>query len=168
MGVNTAKPAVANNTPAAQPVVPGAPVIAGPLLAEPFWPLGTPLSMLLYTSTTPDSRDTKFNEPLVVWDGLTYGDFADVRDANIVVDIPESVRSHNGSMWLDVVLLKDGGRNPLDKPRSDVAISRKRAYISDIQQERPLRYDDRIDPIPPSKEGTEREEVDQRCRRREG
>jgi hypothetical protein len=106
----------------------GTPGSVIPLMAEPIWPLGTPLSMVLYTSTTPQANFVGLDQPLLVWDGLTYGNYADVRDSGIMVDIPSSVRNGNGSLWLDVFLLKGGGSNPLQKDRADVAVFRKRAY----------------------------------------
>ena len=100
--------------------------------AVPIWPLGTPLSMLLFTSTTelPQAQLQtplpEWNDPVVVWDGLTYGNWNDVRDVDLLLDVPESVRSHNGSWWMDVLLVRGGGTDFTGKGPGDVAMFRKR------------------------------------------
>lgn len=91
--------------------------------ALPAWELGTPLSMVLYTSTSPTGQDIDPLHPLVQWDGLTYGNWNDEREADLVLDVPESVL-HNGSWWLDIVLVKDGGL-PLNKQPGTVYSQRK-------------------------------------------
>lgn len=100
------------------------------LMAEPLWPLGTPLSMLLYTSTSPSAVDLDFNHPLIVWDGLTYGNWKDARAEDIYIDIPESVRVENGSLWMDILLVKDGGKSPIGKAPGEVVGYRKREILS--------------------------------------
>nr|XP_018264582.1 cleft lip and palate associated transmembrane protein [Kwoniella dejecticola CBS 10117]OBR86740.1 cleft lip and palate associated transmembrane protein [Kwoniella dejecticola CBS 10117] len=77
--------------------------------AVPAWDLGTPLSMLLYTSTSPGGLDVNLDKPLVQWDGLTYGEWKDEREADLILDVPESVWAHNGSWYMDIVLVKGGG-----------------------------------------------------------
>ncbi|WWC68762.1 uncharacterized protein I206_102696 [Kwoniella pini CBS 10737] len=77
--------------------------------AVPAWDLGTPLSMLLYTSTSPGGLDVNLDKPLVQWDGLTYGGWKDEREADLVLDVPESVWAHNGSWYMDIILVKGGG-----------------------------------------------------------
>ncbi|AAW45128.1 hypothetical protein CNBL2630 [Cryptococcus deneoformans B-3501A] len=91
--------------------------------ALPAWELGTPLSMVLYTSTSPTGQDIDPLHPVVQWDGLTYGNWNDEREADLVLDVPESVL-HNGSWWLDIVLVKDGGL-PLNKQPGTVYSQRK-------------------------------------------
>ncbi|KAK8861440.1 hypothetical protein IAR55_002259 [Kwoniella newhampshirensis] len=92
--------------------------------AVPAWEIGTPLSMLLYTSTDPAGSDVDVEVPLVMWDGLTYGNWKDERDEDLILDVPESVRYHNGSWWMDVVLVKNGGL-PTNKEPGDVYAYRK-------------------------------------------
>ena len=104
-----------------------APVVQAAINANPFWPIGTPLSMLLFTSTSAGEPNINVDSPLVVWDGLTYGNWNDVRNVDLSIDIPESVRAHNGSLWLDVLLIKGGGSDLRGKGPGDVALSRKRA-----------------------------------------
>ena len=83
--------------------------------------------MLLFTSTSAGEPNINIDSPLAVWDGLTYGNWNDVRDVDLSIDIPESVRAHNGSLWLDVLLIKGGGSDLRGKGPGDVALSRKRA-----------------------------------------
>jgi len=105
------------------PVVPAAP---GTVHAEPLWPIGTPLSMLLYTSTKSSYENPDLSSPLVVWDGLTYGDWNDVREADLMLNVPEVVRSQNATWWMDIVLLKGGGTDFNHKTTQEVAMYRKR------------------------------------------
>ncbi|WWD08870.1 hypothetical protein V865_006984 [Kwoniella europaea PYCC6329] len=96
----------------------------GSQLATPAWDLGTPLSMLLYTSTSPSGRDVDLDHPLVQWDGLTYGEWKDEREADLILDVPESVWAHNGSWYMDVILVKGGG-TPVGKGPGNVSAYRK-------------------------------------------
>lgn len=99
----------------------------GKMMAHPLWPIGTPMSMVLYLSTSETSDDVDLAQPLLTWDDLTFGNWKDERDADLVLDVPESVRNHNGSWWMDVKLVKDGG-SPEGKKLEDVATYRKRAW----------------------------------------
>lgn len=120
-----------DQTPApSDPAAPGStltPVQTAPGKAEayPIWPLGTPLSMVLYLSTSETAHDVDLANPLLTWDGLTFGNWKDEREVDLVLDVPESVRNHNGSWWMDVKLVKDGG-SPVGKKLEDVATYRKR------------------------------------------
>lgn len=105
---------------------PAAPAQPGAITADPFWPLGTPLSMLLFTSTSP-TIEIKPSDPLVAWDGLTYGNWKDQRETDVWIDIPQSVRADNGSLWLDILLVKGGGKSLQGKGPEDIAVYRKRA-----------------------------------------
>jgi hypothetical protein len=99
--------------------------IPGATQASPLWALNTPLSMLLYLSTSPSSEDVHYTDhPLVKWDGLTYGNWKDERSVDLLVDVPESVRLGNGSWWIETVLVKGGGDAVGKSPR-EVARSRK-------------------------------------------
>lgn len=91
-----------------------------------MWPLGTPMSMILFTSTHPNGADFDPNSPLLVWDNLTYGGWKDERVADLDLQVPESVRLSNGSWFLDVMLVKGGGSTVAGKPQGDIAVSRKR------------------------------------------
>ena len=127
-----------DQTPAPSgPAAPGstltpANTVPGKAMAEPIWPLGTPLSMVLYLSTSETADDVDLAEPLLTWDGLTFGNWKDEREADLIVDVPESVRNHNGSWWMDVKLVKDGG-SPLGKKLEDVATYRKRTFHPSVQ-----------------------------------
>jgi hypothetical protein len=81
--------------------------------------------MLLYTSISPVG-EIATDSPLVVWDGLTYGEWKDERSADVFVEIPESVRLQNGTLWMDILLIKGGGKSLEDKGPDEVAVYRKR------------------------------------------
>lgn len=81
--------------------------------------------MLLYTSTEAGGRSLDHEKPLVAWDGLTYGGWNDVRDVDLTLDVPDSVRAHNGSWWMDILLVKGGGTELASKDEGDVVIYRK-------------------------------------------
>jgi hypothetical protein len=100
-----------------------APVVISKV-AHPIWPLGTPMSMLLYVSTAPDANHITADAPTVIWDDLTYGNWKDVREEDLLLDVPETVRSDNGSWYMDVLLVKDGG-SPVGRPAAEVAHHRK-------------------------------------------
>jgi len=129
MGINNAKPAPSAPASANVPGSTGAvvPATGGAIDAEPAWPLGTPLSMLLFTSTSPTGSDLNLGSPLVAWDNMTYGGSKDEREADLILDVPQSVRSENGSWWMDVVLVKGGGQTLIGKEKGEVAMYRKRA-----------------------------------------
>ena len=84
------------------------------------------MSMLLFTSTSPSRSDFTDEPPVVVWDGLTYGQYKDERDVDIILDVPHSVRSANGSWWMDVLLVKGGGSDLAGKGPNEVALYKKR------------------------------------------
>ncbi|ORX36323.1 cleft lip and palate transmembrane 1, partial [Kockovaella imperatae] len=98
---------------------------AAPIKVTPIWPLGTPLSMLLYTSTAVDSSDLDVTKPLLVWDGLTFGDYKDIREADLTLNVPQNVRVHNASWWMDIILVKGGGIDLVGKGQDEVALYRK-------------------------------------------
>ena len=83
--------------------------------------------MLLYTSTREDSSDLVVTEPLVTWHDLTFGDYKDLREVDLSLTVPDGVRSHNGSWWLDIMLVKGGGLPHEGKGTDDIALYRKRA-----------------------------------------
>ncbi|EKM59833.1 uncharacterized protein PHACADRAFT_250566 [Phanerochaete carnosa HHB-10118-sp] len=97
---------------------PGSPAGAAPAAvitqAYPAWPLGIPLSMHVYLTTSPHPSGVfsphKEDLPYFVWDNVTFGDWDDHRTVAYDVRIPESVQ-HNGSMWADIFLCR-GGANP--------------------------------------------------------
>ncbi|OCF30500.1 cleft lip and palate associated transmembrane protein [Kwoniella heveanensis BCC8398] len=121
---STPSPPAPVGTDGTAPAVPAstATSAAGPAL--PIWDLGTPLSMLLYTSTSPTGSDIDMDHPLVQWDGLTYGEYKDEREDDLVLDVPESVRNHNGTWWMDVYLVKGGG-SPKGRGPANVSVFRK-------------------------------------------
>lgn len=94
-------------------------------IAQPAWPLGTKLSMLFYPSTS-ETPEQKTEDPLFVWDDLTYGDWKDTRDTELMLDVPESVKNHNGTWFMDILLVKGGGSTLAGKGEGDVALYRKR------------------------------------------
>jgi hypothetical protein len=87
------------------------------------------MSMLLFLSTSETSDDIDLDNPYISWDGLTFGDWKEVREEDLILDVPESVSHGNGSWWMDIKLVKDGG-NVKDKGIDDVASYRKRAFYT--------------------------------------
>lgn len=97
--------------------------------ATSAWETGTPFSALLYFSTLADPLDVASEvKPTVVWDGLTFGGWKEVREEDLVLDVPDSVRAHNGSWYVDILLIKGGGDSPAGKDGADVAHHRKGEY----------------------------------------
>ncbi|KAK7696037.1 hypothetical protein QCA50_000678 [Cerrena zonata] len=102
-----------------QIVPPAANIPVIPTHAYPAWPLGIPLSMHVYLNTNPkgDVFSRKWTSgyrkngdedlPHFVWENITFGDWKESRTAEYDVKLPPSVQ-HNGSMWADVFLVKDG------------------------------------------------------------
>ena len=88
--------------------------------------------MLLYTSTSPTGSDISLASPVVAWDNLTYGSWKDERDVDLVLEVPQSVRTANGSWWMDVVLVKGGGTSLTGKQRAEVAMYRKRVWSNPV------------------------------------
>ncbi|KZT29325.1 cleft lip and palate associated transmembrane protein [Neolentinus lepideus HHB14362 ss-1] len=86
---------------------------------DPSWPLGIPMSMHVYLSTSPtgdvfpnewtsgNRKDQDESLPKFVWDNITFGDWKETRTIDFDVNLPMSVQ-HNGSMWADVFLVKQG------------------------------------------------------------
>lgn len=83
------------------------------------------MSMLLYVNTAEETQGIDAANPNVIWEGLTYGNWKDVREEDLILEVPESVRAHNGSWWMDILLLKDGGVSPVGRPTEDIAVHRK-------------------------------------------
>lgn len=112
--------------------------------------------MLLYTSLleTPSLANI---EPVVRWDGLTYGNYADVRAEDLLLDVPQAVRTGNASWWMDVVLVKDGG-TVKGRQADEVALYRKRALPMGVAA------DLRTHSIPPQEASKEGEEAYRRRR----
>jgi hypothetical protein len=101
----------------------------GKQLADPIWPLGTPMSMLLFLSTSETSDDIDLANPLISWEDLTFGDWKQEREEDLVLNVPHSVSHGNGSWWMDIKLVKDGG-SISEKKIEDIASYRKRASAS--------------------------------------
>lgn len=122
-GVTPASSGPASPGTTSTPAQPNSP---GKQLADPIWPLGTPMSMLLFLSTSETSDDIDLASPLISWDDLTFGDWKQEREEDLVLDVPHSVSHGNGSWWMDIKLVKDGG-SVKDKKIEDIASYRKRA-----------------------------------------
>lgn len=77
-----------------------------PLDVTPHWPAGTLLTLEIYTSTSPLAPVSPPTEsPLVAFTNVTYGAWADQsRFADVCVDVPDSVISHNASLFADMFL----------------------------------------------------------------
>ncbi|WVQ78773.1 hypothetical protein IAT38_000864 [Cryptococcus sp. DSM 104549] len=129
MGIGNTKPGDAPAAPASTDAasasqIPVANTNAQPVNVLPAWESNTPMSVLLYTSISPEGSDINVDSPLVQWDGLTYGSWKDEREADLLLDVPESVRLNNGSWWMDIVVVKGGGI-PKDKAPGEVFSERK-------------------------------------------
>lgn len=98
----------------------------GNQVANPIWPSGTPMSMLLFLSISSTSDDIDLSKPLITWDDLTFGDWKQEREEDLLLDVPQSVSHGNGSWWMDIKLVKDGGKIQ-EKKIEDIASYRKRA-----------------------------------------
>ncbi|KAI0772049.1 cleft lip and palate transmembrane 1 [Trametes elegans] len=126
-----ASPAASHaSVPQAQ--VPGQPPAANaiPTQAVPAWPLGIPLAMHVYLSTSPTGdvfsskwtsgyrKDQDADLPSLVWSNITFGDWNEKRVADFTVNIPESVQN-NGTLWADVFLVRDGASPDPSDPKFD-------------------------------------------------
>ncbi len=84
---------------------------SAPADVVPLWPVGTPLTLLVYLTTSPTPlapapplsafRDL---EPTVRWDGLEMGRRSDKREEELWLDVPRQVMA-NGSWWADMFLV---------------------------------------------------------------
>ena len=99
------------------------------------------MSMLLFLSTSETSDDINLSDPLITWDDLTFGDWKQEREEDLMLEVPHSVSHGNGSWWMDIKLVKNGGSIG-DKKLDEVASYRKRAFYSRNNT------DDRACPIP--------------------
>lgn len=93
-------------------------------MAELAWPKGTNMDMLVYISTAPTVQEIDAENPTIAWKGLTFGNWKDKREEDLILDVPEIVRADNGSWWMDILLVKDGG-SPISRPGNEVASHRK-------------------------------------------
>ena len=119
--VTPAPAAESPESPVTSQSAPSAPL--GPHIIEPIWPLGTDMSMLLYTSIASMSQPAT-SSFVTRFDGLKYGSTAEHYSADLLLDVPHAVRNGNASWWMDVILLKDGG-DVVGRPIEDIAVSRK-------------------------------------------
>ncbi|GJE84973.1 cleft lip and palate associated transmembrane protein [Phanerochaete sordida] len=111
---------------AAQVTTPSTPVGTAPAAvmtqAFPAWPLGIPLAMHVYLTTSPNPFSNfpaqKEDLPHFVWNNITFGDWNDQRTVEYDVRIPETVQ-HNGSMWADVFLCRNGASPDPNSPKFD-------------------------------------------------
>ncbi|KAF7352379.1 Cleft lip and palate associated transmembrane protein [Mycena venus] len=93
-----------------------------PVQAALAWPLGQPLDMHVFLSTSPigDVFSSKWTSgyrkdqdeglPNFIWKNLTFGDYNEARVVEYNINFPKSVLN-NGSLWADIFLTKDGA-NP--------------------------------------------------------
>ncbi|KAI0089148.1 cleft lip and palate associated transmembrane protein [Irpex rosettiformis] len=99
-----------------------APDATAPVLAQAFssWPLGVPLSMHVYFSSSNQIDAFKKKDgpelPHFVWENITFGDWDDSRTIDLDIKIPTSVQ-HNGSLYADIFLAKDGAHPDPSNPR---------------------------------------------------
>ncbi|TFY69424.1 hypothetical protein EVJ58_g405 [Rhodofomes roseus] len=114
----------AQDSRAAQPGSQGSQA-ATPQQATPGWPLD-----VFANQWSSDSASSKAQFPSFVWENITYGDFKESRTVDLVLDLPDSIQ-HNGSLWADIFLVKDGASPDPSKPNFDVrAIHRARKLLT--------------------------------------
>ncbi|KAL6305894.1 cleft lip and palate transmembrane 1 [Sparassis latifolia] len=96
-----------------------------PAEVHPIWPLGIPLAMHVHLSTSPTGnvfsprwKDQDGGLPSFVWANITYGDWKESRTAEYEIDLPLTVQ-HNGSLWADVFLVRDGASPDPSSPKFD-------------------------------------------------
>ncbi|KIK03153.1 hypothetical protein K443DRAFT_677001 [Laccaria amethystina LaAM-08-1] len=96
-----------------------------PVQAFSAWHLGQALDMHVYLSTSQSSdvfiqskSKAEMELPRFVWENITFGDFTEVRVAELDVKFPESVLN-NGSLWADVYITKDGAHPDPQTPSYD-------------------------------------------------
>ncbi|EIM85601.1 cleft lip and palate associated transmembrane protein [Stereum hirsutum FP-91666 SS1] len=82
-----------------------------PVQAFPAWPQNISVTMHVRLTSDPSMSDilprrTDGDLPNFMWENITFGDWKESRVVDYEVTIPESVQN-NGSLWLDVVLVKD-------------------------------------------------------------
>jgi len=87
------------------------PFLLPPAHAHLAWPLGIPVSLHFYLSTSgqafiPNSNSEDTDLPHFVWDDITFGDWNEARMVDYDVRLPQSVQ-HNGSLWAHIFLTKD-------------------------------------------------------------
>ncbi|KAJ8501863.1 hypothetical protein ONZ45_g11994 [Pleurotus djamor] len=99
-----------------------------PTQAISSWPLGIPLDMHVYLSTSPNGdvfsrkwtsgyrKDVDEGLPNFVWENITWGDWNEARSVEFDVKFPEPVL-RNGSLWADVFLAKDGSNPDPQSPQ---------------------------------------------------
>ncbi|KAI0921653.1 hypothetical protein AcW1_004436 [Taiwanofungus camphoratus] len=90
-----------------------------PAQAQPAWPLGIPVSIHVYLSTSPTGdvfsrqwtsgwrQDQDAGLPNFVWENITFGNWKETRTVDYIVSLPPSVQN-NGSLWADVFLVPGG------------------------------------------------------------
>ncbi|EAU84419.2 cleft lip and palate associated transmembrane protein [Coprinopsis cinerea okayama7 len=85
------------------------PWLLPPQEARLAWPIGQPLDIHVYLSTTPDGDvfGTRENLPHFTWDNIQFGDWTDSRTVEYDVTFPKSVLN-NGTLWADIFVTKDG------------------------------------------------------------
>ncbi|RXK41373.1 cleft lip and palate associated transmembrane protein [Tremella mesenterica] len=125
MGLNKSAPTSAPPASPDSTTIPNVQSTVPDTVAVPLWPIGTPMSMLLFVSTSPTGNDVDTSSPLLAWDGLTYGNWKEERAADLLLEVPEIVRLHNGTWWIDIVLVKGGGTDLQGKTQEDLVSYRK-------------------------------------------
>ncbi|KAH9965903.1 cleft lip and palate transmembrane protein 1-domain-containing protein [Russula dissimulans] len=93
------------------------PFLLPPEQAHPAWPLGIPVSIHFYLSTSeqafahnPEDADL----PHLAWHDITFGDWNEVRTADYNIHLPKSVQ-HNGTLWAHIFLTRN---NAIPDPSS--------------------------------------------------
>ncbi|KAG8877469.1 hypothetical protein FRB98_006681 [Tulasnella sp. 332] len=84
-----------------------------PVTIVPIWPIGTVFDMYGVVSTSevdpysPQLARVDKGLPRFSWTGMRFGDWADERTEDFMINVPNSVQ-HNASLWLHLFLTLDG------------------------------------------------------------
>ncbi|KDQ64299.1 hypothetical protein JAAARDRAFT_118483 [Jaapia argillacea MUCL 33604] len=65
-------------------------------------------------------KDQDEGLPTFIWDNMTFGDWKETRTIDFDVNLPEAVQ-HNGSLWADVFLVKQGASPDPSNPQFNPA-----------------------------------------------
>ncbi|TFY83691.1 hypothetical protein EWM64_g321 [Hericium alpestre] len=99
------------------------PFLLPPQQALLAWPTGIPVAMHVHLTTDPTGdifvkKEEDVKLPHFVWQNITFGDWNEARTTETTIDIPISVQ-HNGSLWADVILTRDGASPDPSSPDYD-------------------------------------------------
>ncbi|KAF8437184.1 cleft lip and palate transmembrane protein 1-domain-containing protein [Boletus edulis BED1] len=172
-------PTKPQTTPVASPEGEASPSSAGqvnPFLLPPqhahlAWPLGQPLSMHVYFSTSPNGdvfsrqwtsgwrEDQDKDLPFFVWSNVTFGDWNDHRTEYLDITLPEAVQ-RNATLWADIFLTKEGANpDPSDPSFDPLSVHHIRKPLTRYLPKAKIRKEKNL--LSNSDDAQEEEEVDE-------